>query len=320
MKIGDKVRVIKGLEEGRIVRFKSNNIVEIEIEDGFTIPVMMGDLVVVAGEEASFFNQKSTGSTTTPAKESTSANPSLVPDELFLGYIPLNERDLTVNIYNYSPYKVLFNISEKNGTIIHSLAHGPLETGKSAFVTYLKIDEFEKWPELFIQVMPVHTSPSELTPVREYIIKPKAKSFFISKSKIPHADKEGYVVGIRNEVKIEAQRLKESLFEQKELSKEIPTVKKTGGDRVIDLHIESLREDHLTIKKEEILDIQKSVFEKELDNAIREGLNSIKFIHGIGNGSLRHIIHKALSQAAHIKYFEDSDKGRFGFGATTVFF
>ncbi len=43
MRIGDKVRLLRGTEEGRIVKIKDNKIVEIEIEDGFIIPAMKNE-------------------------------------------------------------------------------------------------------------------------------------------------------------------------------------------------------------------------------------------------------------------------------------
>ena len=55
MNIGDKVRMLRAKEQGVITRFLSGNQVEIEIEDGFRIPVMQSELVVVSPMEAERF-------------------------------------------------------------------------------------------------------------------------------------------------------------------------------------------------------------------------------------------------------------------------
>jgi dsDNA-specific endonuclease/ATPase MutS2 len=47
-------------------------------------------------------------------------------------------------------------------------------------------------------------------------------------------------------------------------------------------------------------------------------MDEITFIHGIGNGVLRKEIHKYLSHLGNIKYFQDTQKSRFGYGATLV--
>ncbi len=59
MNIGDRVRLLRGREEGVIVGFGSNNnIVEVEIEDGFRIPALRSEVVVVAAEEAQRFRRE----------------------------------------------------------------------------------------------------------------------------------------------------------------------------------------------------------------------------------------------------------------------
>jgi len=42
------------------------------------------------------------------------------------------------------------------------------------------------------------------------------------------------------------------------------------------------------------------------------------FIHGVGNGTLRHMVHKKLSQYTNIKFYKDSMREKFGYGATLV--
>jgi hypothetical protein len=58
MHIGDRVKVIKGIEEGIITRIVNDQIVEIEIQDGFIIPVHKKEIVVVSQKEAKMFGEK----------------------------------------------------------------------------------------------------------------------------------------------------------------------------------------------------------------------------------------------------------------------
>ena len=52
MNIGDKVRLVHGREEGIIYAFLPGNIVEIEIEDGFRIPVLRNEIVTISPVES----------------------------------------------------------------------------------------------------------------------------------------------------------------------------------------------------------------------------------------------------------------------------
>lgn len=51
MKIGDQVRFLSEVGGGRVSGFQGKNIVLVEDEDGFEIPMLMQDVVVVGNEE-----------------------------------------------------------------------------------------------------------------------------------------------------------------------------------------------------------------------------------------------------------------------------
>jgi hypothetical protein len=55
MNIGDRVRLVHGREEGIITKVLPNNIVEVEIEDGFRIPVKRNEAVVISELEQKVF-------------------------------------------------------------------------------------------------------------------------------------------------------------------------------------------------------------------------------------------------------------------------
>lgn len=97
-----------------------------------------------------------------------------------------------------------------------------------------------------------------------------------------------------------------------------PVAKVKRPPASIDLHIDKLTKDHDLMSNGEMLQLQMKTFETNLNDAIASGMDEIVFIHGIGNGVLRKNIHKYLSQLQGIKYFKDSQKTNFGYGATTV--
>ncbi len=57
MNVGDRVRLLTGTEEGIVTRLLDSELVEVAIDNDFTIPVLRREVVVVAAEESKNFNR-----------------------------------------------------------------------------------------------------------------------------------------------------------------------------------------------------------------------------------------------------------------------
>ena len=57
MNVGDRVRLLTGTEEGIVTRLLDSELVEVAIDNDFTIPVLRREVVVVAQEEGSTFDR-----------------------------------------------------------------------------------------------------------------------------------------------------------------------------------------------------------------------------------------------------------------------
>ncbi len=57
MNVGDRVRLLTGTEEGIVTRLLDSELVEVAIDNDFTIPVLRREVVVVAAEESNNFNR-----------------------------------------------------------------------------------------------------------------------------------------------------------------------------------------------------------------------------------------------------------------------
>ncbi len=86
----------------------------------------------------------------------------------------------------------------------------------------------------------------------------------------------------------------------------------------IDLHINQLIDNTTGLSNSEMLNIQLSKFRSELENAIKNKVNKIVFIHGVGNGTLKMAIRKELEDLyKHLEY-QDASFKEYGYGATLV--
>ncbi|MES2109725.1 MAG: Smr/MutS family protein, partial [Bacteroidota bacterium] len=140
------------------------------------------------------------------------------------------------------------------------------------------------------------------------------KDFSGSKKVIPVLNQNGWLFRLDEpEMVIDAQKLKESFFQSPE---EKVVVEKPRNE--VDLHIEKLRDDYQFLNSGEMLKIQLDHFHKMLDAAIVHQLPEIIFIHGAGNGILRHELHKQLGRHQKVQTFMDARKEKFGYGATKV--
>lgn len=314
MNVGDRVRLLRGNEEGTITRISAGGRIEIEIEDGFRIPAMKNEIVVVSAVERQYFGDGKVPETPVAATAKSGIGTA---EGLFLGYLPLNDKNLSVYFINNTDKNYAYSIAELYGENSKTLA-----AGLSVAKTHLKLDEkiiadFEEWPSMHLQFIAVNQRIEKTNPPFEKKIKFKASTFFRRKGKLPILEKEGYLSKIDHQEKIlNVKKLNQELHE--EIEGQHTNEQFQRPEKEIDLHIEKLTDNPLLLNNSEMLRLQMEVFEKNLNYAIATGMDEISFIHGIGNGVLKKEIHKYLSEMDNIKYFQDTQKSRFGYGATLV--
>lgn len=314
MNVGDKVRLLRGREEGIVTRFLDQDLVEIEIEDGFKIPVLKREVVVIAKEEATYFEGKIQPANT-PVQGTKKENSQ---NGVFLAFLEINDKIFSVHIINNTEQEIPYLIGEE-GQIFKGLQSGKLNPFSAEKITERFVEEFDHWPSFIIQLLFFTKGKFELKEPLIKRLKFKANSFFRSKRMAPVISKNAFLFQIDGDVQpIEPENLKEQMFKRAE-----PEVK--GKDqnilkpsKEVDLHIENLVQNFNKMSNGEILQLQLDAFERNLDQAIASGMEEIVFIHGVGNGVLKNAIHKKLSKTPGIKFFKDARKEKFGYGATVV--
>lgn len=314
MQIGDKVRMLRGKEEGIVTKIINEKLVEVEIEDGFRIPTLRSDLVIVAAEESNYFERE--GQTVeTPERKPKGK----VGDAGFcLAFHAINDRNLSVfminNTKNIIPFAVFYQ--EKTGVAAKTAGHlNPF--------SHIKLDEFDRrnfdlWPDLIIQALLFEPQGKQVLSPLEKKFKFKAASFFKNEKLTPVLLKKAFLFEINTPITVsDVEKLTEKLIEG--VPQGMPQKVAYGSpNALIDLHIEKLVDNTSILSSSQMLTIQLEAFEKALDTAIAGGLQEITFIHGVGNGVLRDTIHKKLSKHDQVEYYKDAMKEKFGYGATVA--
>ncbi|WP_339707296.1 Smr/MutS family protein [Algoriphagus aquimarinus] len=313
MNIGDRVRLLHGNEEGIIRKISSSGRMQIEIEDGFIIPALKSELVLINAAEKQYFGEKPV-----EEKEIDTPIPISGPKDqgLYLAFVPINDQSLSLYLINDSRQAYLAHASEVFGTNQRTLLAATLNAGEAKKFDDRLLKEMDEWPAFLLRFIPIHNTLEKAIPAFERQLKMKATQFFKHLSKAPRLDKTAYIFPLEQTTKeLDIRALNQELDEIRPKS-ETPKTPKPA--RSIDLHIEKLATDPKGMSNSEILRVQLESFDRNLDQAMVSGMDEITFIHGIGNGVLRKEIHKRLSQLQNIKYFQDTQKDQWGYGATLV--
>ena len=313
MNIGDRVRMLHGKEEGIIRKISSSGRIEVEIEDGFIIPALKNEVVVIHETEKKYFGEQESK---TPAHEIPQAISAPKDQGLYLAFIPINDQSLSLYLINDSKKAYLAHVSEVFGDNHRTLMAGTLGSGESRKFDDRLLKDMDEWPAFLLRFIPIQSKLEKALPAFERQMKMKATQFFKHLSKAPLLGKNAYLFSLEQTTKeLDIRALNQEL---ENINPKPEPVQTKRPARSIDLHIEKLTENPEKMSNSAMLKLQLEVFEKNLDQAIASGMDEITFIHGLGNGVLRKEIHRHLSQLGNIKYFQDTQKDQWGYGATLV--
>ena len=107
-------------------------------------------------------------------------------------------------------------------------------------------------------------------------------------------------------------------FEVRYQNSQATSMARRDAHMEVDLHIHELVDDQRGLPDRAKLAIQMDHFDRMMDIAKREKLRRIVFIHGVGQGVLRHQIRTSLDQHHPDCTYRDGDPRKYGSGATEV--
>jgi hypothetical protein len=358
MKQGDTVRFLNAVGGGTISRVDDkNNMVYVEDEDGFEIPTMMRDCVVIgAVSKETNFPRKEVVST---SNNNSSSQNALLKSEInsvrttpspagegwgevsggdtlraVLAFFPVEIKQLQTTSYdcylvNDSNYFLYYNLIICNEGNWKTAANGLIEPNTQEELCSITKDQLNNWEEIRVQLLPFKQKAYTPQKLVDAEIKLNVIRFFKlhSFTDNEYFDEPAMIVDI-----LEAQQksklaevlpneIKQALFTKEQPSRP-RIVKKAVPQRPdvleIDLHINELVDTTAGMSNADMLLLQIDTFHKTLDeNKNRKG-QKIVFIHGKGEGVLRSEIEKQLRTRYKTYYFQDASFREYGFGATMV--
>ncbi len=348
-KVGDKVKFLNTKGGGVVSKIISSQIVSVAVEDGFDIPTLINELVLIETDEkaAGLFQEDI-------EVDDVEKRPEIQEDEedyriskimtnsaeagMYLAFVPHDQRFLVsglMDIYliNNTHFDILFSVFLRNDeNVFIGTDYGGLEPRQKFLLKTINRDELNKWLTGVIQVLfHVDSSKQVLSPLStEFKIKPSRFYQENNYIAIPFIQQKALMLTLGKMVEV-------SVFAENkdEIRKDESILKPQKAQQVksenileqhlidnhtaeIDLHIGELVDDYYLLSPAEMLNIQLDYFMKCMNAAINHHIQKIIFIHGVGNHVLKNEITKILKKYKGVHSF-DASMAKYGMGATEVF-
>ncbi len=342
LKIGDRVRFLNDVGGGTITAFLDNKMVEVLTDDGFDLPILATELIPEAKTGYGIDEDGPSHSTTqTPAAEPQTMISLSVEDfrhkpfkgDCFLAIVPENEKllhvsDFKLYLVNDSTYSINYHVAHSEGGVFELIKTGTLSPNakitlrKYGQTSLSKLKSFRLQGLLYKEGLYDPQPALDVTNSIDGISFYKASAFsdneyFNSKALIFKKEEIDMEEAVKNLSKNELIKVKQTKESGKQQAQKAKKEIKTDLEE-IDLHIEEIVDNHTDLSNGEIVNIQLARFETALETALKSDTRRIVFIHGVGNGKLKHELRKKLDRKYPKLKYQDASFKEYGYGATMV--
>ncbi len=338
IKVGRRVRFLNDTGGGLVTKLVSKDTALVLGADGFEIPYMIDELLEV--QEQDYSGQNTTSSLKPSEKE------ELIPEEpyytsnpdtnIYVAFVPENQKHLVdfnyeIFLINDSNYflKYSFITRQPDGNFTSQV--GEIEPNISEPLAILVRENITDDMEMILQafffdkkefdIKPPVNKNLELRPITFY----KAGSF----TENDFFDEKAMLISVLEEnamqeaaSKISAKDI-EIAMQQNTANKTLNAPKDyrkriVNRSKEVDLHLHELVDNEKGIDSGDKIRLQLSTFKSELEGAIKNKFDKITFIHGVGNGKLKHELRRELQRSYKQLKFQDASFKEYGYGATMV--
>ena len=346
MKIGDKVRFLNEIGGGIVKGFKGKDIVLVENEDGFDIPMLIRECVVIETDD---YNMKRKASPA-PAPKEEPVKP-VAPERLsrpveikggdvlniYLAFVPEDVKAISTTpfeayLINDSNYYLYYTYMNAEGNAWNVREHGLAEPNTKVFLEDFDKSILNELERVAIQFIPFKDGKTfikkpavdvelRIDTVKFYKLHTFKESDFFEEPALIY-DIVVHDVPVK-QVYVSAEDLQSALLQKKQIDKPKaqPIVKRGGGRNEIievDLHINELLDTTTGMSSGEILNYQLDKFRETLEKYKSKREQKIVFIHGKGDGVLRKALVDELKRKYKTYKYQDASFQEYGFGATMV--
>ena len=327
--IGDKVILKHSGEEGVVIAVINKLMVEVDVT-GVTFPVYIDD---IDHPYLKWFTDKTT------KKEQQKPNPVLPPEKpaerkqrlakgVYLSFMPVFKTAdmedvveyLKVYLLNEMPQDILFTYDNRVGQKSSFLLEGVLHAFGNIYLHNVPYETMNDQPRFTWKIMDMVGKNSE---VEEGVLRIRPAKLFEHINTLLVKSEPSFAYLLIDGFKPKKKELPKPKFEpimKPEYVKHKTTINLEPAKQVIDLHIEQLVESTNGMTNTDIIMVQLDTLRRYLSLAIAHHQEMMVVIHGLGKGTLKEEVHKILKQTEEVARYKNEWSGKYGFGATEVWF
>lgn len=345
LEVGDTVRFLSSVGGGIVKGFQNKNIVIIEDEHGFDIPVLITDCVAVGKTNDIQLSNHEQDIPKEPEK-SLKSEIQIEENEIIetlegekitvcLAFLPVDEKTISTTSYecylvNDSNYFLFFNYMNRENNSWISRYNGVIEPNTKIFIEEFEKSELNSLEKICLQFIAFKQNKPygfknpcsvelRIDTVKFYKLHSFKENDYFDENALVY-----YV--IQNDIPERAMlvsasdmesAMKEKEIEEKPRRKRIQKIEKKEIIEV-DLHINQLLETTAGMDNSDILEYQLSKFREAINENLKSKNQRIVFIHGKGDGILKSAIIKELRDKYKNCYFQDASFQEYGYGATMI--
>ena len=349
--VGDNVRFLNAVGGGKVTRIdEKKNLVYVEDADGFEIPALARECVVIqAVNQKTNFPVKdfSSKSNTTPVElskevkieEPVKQEPIVETAEgevlnAFLAFFPKDIKRLETSGYecylvNDSNYFLFYNFVTGEDNNRRSIANGTIEPNMQEFISEIEKSQLNDWEKVRVQIIPfkkdkIYTEQDAL----DFMLKINTVKFYKlhSFTETDYFDDPCMLIDLTEERnhsrlrEVSPEEIRQVIHQKSQPPLRPRILNKLPQKEIIevDLHINTLLDSTAGMTNTEMLSYQMDTFHRILEENKNKKGQKIVFIHGKGEGVLRTEIEKQLKSRYKAYLFQDASFREYGFGATMV--
>ena len=346
-KIGDKVKFLNDVGGGKISRVLDKNMVYVENEDGFDIPVRISEIISDGEPQSSVDSGASTPRRTEPRNEGHRPLQEIIiagkeddsvviiegnddPD-FYLAFVPEDAAQpgssaVRVYLINDSNSYLLYHYSHLKEKQYETRDAGKLEPNTKLLLEQLASSELGNLPVFCFQcIYYSHQSNRLEIPVKKQITVSSVKFYKSGSFRQSQFFEEKAMLFKLNETVMDkavrelTEKDVKNVIYQKEPARKKQVVTETPELVEVDLHIDELLDSTAGLSNKDMMEMQMGTFRKNMEEAISDQkVKKIVFIHGLGSGVLKRELRRELASKYRKYSFQDASFQEYGYGATMV--
>lgn len=343
MKIGDKIRFLTTTGGGIVRGFQGKDIVLVEDESGFEIPVLMKECVVIepAKEEQVRQSNKPSAAVQQLAQRQEPEEKYEVIEtkggeqiSAHLVYLANDIKSLSTTnfecyLVNESNYYLMYNYMSEVPLGWISRANGIIEPNTKLFLEEFEKENLNDIERVYLQFIAYkEDKPFTLKEATSKELKIDTTKFYKLHSfkENDFFDENAIVYTVvnkdveRTELVVSAEEIKNALLSKEESRPKKQRLEKKVKSEIIevDLHADEILESTAGLSNADILEYQLKIFRETMLEYKKSKGQRIVFIHGKGEGVLKNAVRTELMKNYKHVDHQDASFQEYGFGATMV--